>query len=75
MEIQNVSGKRAQTEKSVSMASSAGIGTSSEKTVNSDEKRKTEGSGDNIHGSMDAVNEDCIGIHTHDYEGCTEREK
>ncbi|KAK8622387.1 hypothetical protein V6N13_117306 [Hibiscus sabdariffa] len=50
------------------------FGNVSEKTVNSDERRKSEGSGYNIHGSMDAVNEDCIGIHTHNYDGCRERE-
>ncbi|KAK9030047.1 hypothetical protein V6N11_031485 [Hibiscus sabdariffa] len=69
MEIQHAPPKRVLTETSFSKSSSMDTGTPSEKSINSDERRKTEGSGDHSPGSMDTFNEVCFGIHSHDYVG------
>ncbi|KAK8523557.1 hypothetical protein V6N12_048075 [Hibiscus sabdariffa] len=69
MEIQHAPPKRVLVETSFSKSSSMDTGTPSEKSINSDERMKAEGSGDHSPGSMDAFNEVCFGIHSHDYVG------
>ncbi|KAL4295855.1 hypothetical protein GQ457_12G032140 [Hibiscus cannabinus] len=69
MEIQHAPPKRVLAETSFSKTSSMDTRTPSEKSINSDERRKAESSGDHSPGSMDAFNEVCFGIHSHDYVG------
>ncbi|KAK8557950.1 hypothetical protein V6N12_010173 [Hibiscus sabdariffa] len=69
MEIKHEHRKKVLAKTSVSKSSSMDIGTPSEKSINSDERRKAEGSRDHSLDSMEVTNEVCFGMHSYDYVG------